>query len=220
MGIRQGRKERILVLTVAVSVLILVYHRYYLSPLLAEIRALREELGENRERLGGLKATGNEAEYLLKDIESIKTRICELEVLVPQNPDAPGIIAHMEAFSKAAGVELLSIDFDGGFASGIESEGSMMKRGCLEIPVQVFISGTYENIIGFLEQLEGWERMCSITGFDIFTAQPEDKGVLDMKIYLCAYALLPGEQAAGETAGHYFMEQEYGRDNPFRPMRY
>ena len=176
MGIRQGRKERILVLMVAVSVLILVYHRYYLSPLLAEIRVLREELGENRERLGGLKATGNETEYLLKDIESIKTRICELEVLVPQNPDAPGIIAHMEAFSKAVGVELLSIDFDGGFASGIESEGSMMKSGCLEIPVQVFISGTYENIIGFLEQLRAGNECAPLPALTFLPRSRRIKG--------------------------------------------
>ena len=114
MGVRLSKRERFLVALVAVAGLLFMYHQYLFSPLLDNIGVLREEVEGNKERLRDIKGTNNDINLLTASIDKLETRIRELEILIPQSSRTPEIVTHMEAFSEAAGVRLLSIDFSPG----------------------------------------------------------------------------------------------------------
>lgn len=200
---------------VVVTGLVFMYHRYFLSPLLYDIGALRNEVEENRERLGYLKGINNDINLLVEGIDKLETRIRELELLVPQSPRTTDIVKQMEVLSGAAGVKLLSMDFSQSILAGGEEGDSQGERDYLEIPLQIHISGTYEGILDFLGELEAAGRLYNVGGFDLYPAFSEDKDYMDMVIHLCAYSLAQGDEQKPQLETFEFKQENYGRSNPF-----
>lgn len=218
LGSKLSKREKFLVVLVFAAGILFVYYQYFLTPLLAEVDAIQEEVKQSEERLGGLGDTDNEIKTLLSGIEELETKIKELEYLIPLNPRRPEIITRLEAFSKAAGVRLLSIDFHMAAFNRIREGDAKEEKGYIEIPVQVNISGAYGDIIRFLKKLENAERLYNVKGFNLLSGYTESKEVLDMSIDLHAYALPPEGVKEQGPVTYDFMEGIYGRDNPFAPV--
>jgi type IV pilus assembly protein PilO len=218
LGSKLSKRERFLVVLVIVAGLLFVYYQYFLTPLLAEVYEIREEVKQKEERLGSLRDSDNEIKTLLSGIEELKTKILELEYLSPVNPRRPEIVTQLEALSKAAGVKLLSVDFFMAALHGSGGGDAKEERSYIEIPVQVNISGNYDNIIHFLKQLENAKRLYSIKGFNLLSAYAKNGEALDMSIDLHAYALLTEGINEQRPVIYDFMGGIYGRDNPFAPV--
>jgi Tfp pilus assembly protein PilO len=215
MGVRLSKRERFLVALVAVAGLLFMYHQYLFSPLLDNIGVLREEVEGNKERLRDIKGTNNDINLLTASIDKLETRIRELEILIPQSSRTPEIVTHMEAFSEAAGVKLLSIDFSPGVLPEGEERDNQGERGYLEIPLEIYISGTYEGVLDFLGELEASGRLYNVGGFDLYPAYTEDSGNMDMIIRLSAYSLAQGDGPKPRPETYEFKQEDYGRSNPF-----
>ncbi|MDD2574332.1 MAG: type 4a pilus biogenesis protein PilO [Bacillota bacterium] len=215
MGSNLSKRERFLVVLAIVAGLLFVYYQYFLTPLLAEVDAIKEEVREKEERLLSLRDTDNETVSLLSDIAELETKLNKLEVMVPANPRRPEVVTRLEASAKAAGVELLSIDFDMAAATGSGRGDNREERGYFEIPVQIYISGAYGNILDYLRELESAGRLYNVKGFDLFIDYSENKYILDMTLDLHAYALRQEGQTVPQPETYDFIGRDYGRDNPF-----
>ncbi len=218
MEIELSKRERILLLMALIVVLFFVYYRYYLLPVLEEVSAIKQDVHERQKMLENLKGTKWEMNSLIVEIEGLETGINELEDLVPSNPGTPQIIAQIEVFSKAAGVVLGGIDFGMKAGTGDAAKDVKQAGGYREIPLCVFVSGTYESILDFLRELEGSERLYNITGFGMSAVHPNNGNVLEMNIYLSAYTLHEEGQLVQDPSYYDFMGEKYGRDNPFKPV--
>jgi len=170
-------------------VLFFAYYQYYLLPMLVEYTTISEQVEENEKILGGLFETERRIGLLLDEMEQLQSDIAGLEDLIPPNSKAPEIVIQLETCSNTAGVVLKNMVFDRYVLHEKAKEGANRETGYLELPIHIMVSGTYENIIFFLQQLEQSDRLYNITGFSLFTQRYDDQSLLEMSIDLSAYAL-------------------------------
>lgn len=210
-----GKRKKHMVLAAAIAALLFVYYQYYLSPLLTEYSAISESMRENEEKLDSLMETEREIDLLLADTEELQSYINALEILVPSNCRVPEIVTQLEACSHKSGTVLQNIVFD----SFVLPDGEEKQQiGYIQLPMHIFITGSYENIITFLQEIENSDRLYNVTGFSLFNNGSGAGGRLGMSIDLCAYALQAGGKPKETSASYDFVEETSGRDNPFIPV--
>lgn len=189
MGNRFNEKKKSLGLMVIALGLIFIYYRYFFLPLQTEIAVIKEELIENENRLRDSGGIDDEIGSPMMAIETLEIQLKEQKMRIPSEPDMHDIIIDLDAFSKAAGVKLLGMDFKTKDVPDLGGRVNPKERNCLEVSVRVYISGTYEDAVNFLRELEGANRLYRVTGFELFTMGLEYENVLEIVIDLCAYAL-------------------------------
>ncbi len=180
-------KKRLLVSSIIVLGLLLVYYQYFLLPLLTETGEIKKELVENEEKLRRMRDADEGANPLVSSVKSLEAKLDDIETVLPPAPEASGIIVDIEEFSAAADVKLLSMDFNTEAASEPSEMDAQGTKGCLEIPMGVYVSGNFKCILDFLEEIENADRMYRVDGFELSTSGVGKSNTFNLSVALRAF---------------------------------
>lgn len=211
---RESRLVTIAVLFMALA----LYYFYYLSPLLDEYFVLKQIVVENQEKLENLNQIELEQKGLKSKIEEYKKEIADLENILPSNMRLPEIIVSLEQMAHASGVKLQGIAFGAGYDLQELNKDEKDKRDFLEIPIELTISGTYENELNFLKLLEDYPRLFKINKISVAQAFQASVENIRLNIGLSTFTILHNNQLLSDFKTYEFMTGEYGRANPFVPI--
>ncbi|NLT93961.1 MAG: type 4a pilus biogenesis protein PilO [Clostridia bacterium] len=209
-------REKRLVFIAVFFIAVFVYYFYYLSPFLDEYMVLKETEMKKQEKLDHLNQTQQEQEVLKRKIEEYKGEIARLENILPSSMRLPEIIVSLEEMAKTSGVQLEEMFFSSfGKEIGEEKDQS---REYLEIPIQLTVSGTYENELKFLKLLEDSPRIYKVNNISVVQAFQNSVENIRLNIGLSTFAILHNNQLFKDFENYDFMTGQYGRTNPFSPV--
>lgn len=177
-----SRRERVLVVLLGVVVTIASVWRGALEPAVTRIQRLRRDLAAAEAALA-------EQRTAQAALESYRVRLAELQReaadgarRVPRDLEPAAVGVFVEQAARGSGVRLLAIDLGTGSATrpqeagrrggDRQKEGPQGEGRFRSWPVKVEVAGSYEQLVGFVRALEGWERLWRLERVELVPQVP------------------------------------------------
>jgi len=155
------RKLEIVAVGVTVIVLVFLFTRF--SPTARRVSLLKKQVGEMDEKIKSLRESIQiEDEERINEIKELISRYYELKKLynssggsVPSEPDLSGFIDQLLDVGKRSGVEFVRIT----------SNALKDYKFYREVPLEVEVKGSFNEIEGFMRGVENMRRLLKISVF-------------------------------------------------------
>jgi len=217
-----SKRESRLVSIALLAAVVFIYYLYFLSPKIDEYNKLKEEVEQNKQELGTLKAAESELAKLMDSINSDKKEITRLEGIIPSSKKLPEIIVQMESLSHEAGLKLKKVSFEtpseGKDNKAKNKDVDTKEREYAEISVKLSLTGTYDQILNFLRSVEETERIYSVRSIILAREYEVAQSSIDADIELSTFAVKHDGELLDDPGAYEFMNGTYGRENPFKPL--
>lgn len=141
---------------IMVVVIVFLFFNYDL-PLIEKLISLRRDNLNIQERLAGLSAKSNLLQEL--NFAQLQNDYGNLNYILPDGKDAPGILRTVDAAASASGITIVSLDLTPGILATESGKQS-------EIPIKVVVSGSISQITGFTGELTNLGRVLVIKTLD------------------------------------------------------
>lgn len=124
-----------------------------------------QKLGAIRSDIEAASADSDTANMLLKQRRQVKdqaaatdTRILQLAVAVPENPDLPSLIIDLQDLAHDSGVVLRKVQPD----EPVRPDGTIP----IGIPIELSVWGTWGDTVDYLQQLRRLPRQLRVLSFN------------------------------------------------------
>jgi type IV pilus assembly protein PilO len=227
-----SKRESNLLVIVLVGLAVYTYYNFFLSNIIDRYLSLKKDMKINQQQLLSLQKDKNDIDFLIKEIEKSKKQIAEMEMLIPSSKKVPEIITQLESLSKGAGVKLTGIVFesdpkekkeekqptDKGQLKPQNNINNVNDNDYVEIPIQLNLEGSYNNIISFLATMENFKRLYNIRNITLNKKQGDTGENLEMQLGISTFAIKYNQKLMEEPTTYDFMNKNYGRQNPFKSL--
>ncbi len=157
-------------------------------PKIEEINSKRQELAGIQERLDRLTTKSRVLSSL--DNNKLKADTEKVNQVLPDGKDAPSILRNLEVSASISGV----IIDDFGLVPGKLAIATTSGDKTNEIPIEIKVSGSVEQITVFLEKITTIGRAMGLKNLEIEFKEASASGKI--KLGLAAYFLLPVDAIA------------------------
>lgn len=144
--------QRVLALILLMSVIAVGFWFAFLSPMNDEITQSEQKLVElqrEKERLDQLKR--NRA-VVLRQLEKLKRQLLIAQEKLPQDAEIPSLLQRIHNQAKTAGLEILTF----------RRKPDVTQQYYIEIPVQMELAGTYDELANFLYYVGRMTRIVNV----------------------------------------------------------
>ena len=179
-------KNQVLVLFILVIAIILAaYFYFFLKP---EIGALRKVLP----KVAGLNKNIKEADKLIDNIDSFKTKIADLkekvgqyETRLPTKKEISSILNHLSALASQEDIKITGIK-ELKTIKGEMQEGEQAYSG---VPIEIDMKSGYHQLGKFINEIENSDRLMKIDDLEIKSSS-ENLTEHDVKLIINSFVLV------------------------------
>ncbi|EIW01271.1 type 4a pilus biogenesis protein PilO [Thermoanaerobacter siderophilus] len=201
------RRERVLIYFAVILGFFALYYQYYLTPKILEIRNLSIELKNKRQILEQVTALNNK--NLREGLDKQQTQLKELSMILPEERDIEIFLFNLQQMVNDTGVKTKSLTFENQDQSQKETS-NVKKEDFVTIPVNITVSGNYDEIIAFLNEIQNSKRLCNIQSFSIEKDQNQHNLLLTLQIFI--YSM---KDSSGTSIPTDFLK---GKSDPFKSL--
>jgi Tfp pilus assembly protein PilO len=143
-----------------------------LWPAFSAWRATKEQLAVARVDLANRQATLDSVDRLLANYEARKSALAVLDASLPNAPQVPQLLAHLEALVSKSGLKMNSIKITDPTAveesygvtknKTASAEQNIPHPKLVELKIELSVEGDYSLLRGFLEALERSQRLLEL----------------------------------------------------------
>ena len=191
-----NKRESILLVIVLVLGLGVVYYQFFYTVHQEEQTKLKAQLNANSKKLEQVITKQKNDNDPTKSAANLDIEMKSIERNIPYIKDMPGLFVELYYKILEYGLESNNISFS--------NINQMEKFNYFNISLDV--KGNKENVNGFLQQLENFNREISISAI---TFTPSNSNGLNVKISMKVYTLKSTELQS-EPKDYDFMEGKYG----------
>lgn len=157
--------------------------------------------------ISNIQSTGKEQEYRLniiserenilakldKNYTSLEPDIERINIALPNEKESSKLMADLDTLAKNAGLRLILIQSVTSGKKATSEDPSLLQtiKGDYgyEIPLEIKVEGGFSNFIGFIKQLENYQRLLNVTSLEIAKpTEPETVGDnIEAKLKITAY---------------------------------
>lgn len=213
-------RERVLILLALVIGIIALYYQFILSSQLSNISKLKNEVTS-------LKTESNKYDMLnLKNLNESLTKVEQkINTTNEELPDYENIeefIVSLDNIIASTGVNFKEINFQNNGNQGQNQNppqqnlqqqnggNSKSQKKYVEIPVNISVTGNYNNISAFISEIQKLKRINDIKSLEILNDKESDSLTLNMSLVI--YSM-------NQKGGSYLKPSSTtGRSNPFKPL--
>lgn len=219
------RREKRLLLLLAVVIVLAAYLKLLIFPKLDNIQQYLQELRDEKATLKALQQADS-AGILTDKEEALQQEVQEIESMLPSEPKLPAVYREIVSIANETGIQQQGLSIEGprmeDASSKLEDveENSQQeiesKEQLMRISVDHQILGTYEQVKDYIERIQGSKRRIDIIEYQLAgndSENTENKILASFKLQV--YALKEEGQDYSQYVEYDFMEDYYGRDNPF-----
>ncbi|GAB6117625.1 hypothetical protein JCM16816_12220 [Thermoanaerobacter brockii subsp. lactiethylicus] len=201
------RRERVLIYFAVILGFFALYYQYYLTPKILEIRNLSIELKNKKQILEQVTALNNKS--LKEGLDKQQTQLKELSMILPEERDIEIFLFNLQQMVNDTGVKTKSLTFENQDQSQNETS-NVKKEDFVTIPVNITVSGNYDEIIAFLKEIQNSKRLCNIQNFSVEKDQNQQNLLLNLKVFI--YSM---KDSGGTSIPTDFSK---GKNDPFKPL--
>ncbi|KHO62366.1 pilus assembly protein PilO [Thermoanaerobacter sp. YS13] len=200
-------RERALIYFAVILGFFALYYQYYLTPKILEIRNLSIELKNKRQILEQVTTLNNKS--LKEGLDKQQTQLKELSIILPEERDIEIFLFNLQQMINDTGVKAKSLNFENQGQSQKETS-NVKKEDFVTIPVNITVSGNYDEIIAFLKEIQNSKRLCNIQSFSIVKDQNQQNLLLTLQIFI--YSM---KDSGGTSIQSDFSK---GKNDPFKSL--
>lgn len=192
--LERPKGQKIAIWVGSVIVLILIFWQFIYGPVGSKKSALEKEVSELRSQV---TTEQRMAANLDKFREEVKVLKGTKELAVRQLPagrDLPGLLTSLETLAKDAGLDVLRVT---------PQADDELRDFYAEIPIEVELTGSFHQLVGFFDELSRMSRIVSVRGIQL--SEPSGykeagKVKIKVKCIISAYRQLSPEEKSAKDA--------------------
>lgn len=218
-------REKRLLLLLAIVIVLAVYLNFLIFPKLETIQQYSKELKDEKIILNTLQQT-NVAGILPEKEEVLQQQMQGIESILPSDPKLPAVYRELVSIANQTGIQQQSLSIESPKFETISDELAKVeensqqeiesKEQLMKIPINHQFLGTYEQVKDYIKKLQNSKRRIDITQYQLSGNSSENReNEISASFHLQVYALLEEGQNYSQYVEYDFMEEHYGRDNPF-----
>ncbi|MBT1279809.1 type 4a pilus biogenesis protein PilO [Thermoanaerobacter sp. CM-CNRG TB177] len=201
------KRERVLIYFAIVLGFLALYYQYYLAPKILEMQNLSVELKSKKQILEQVAALNNKS--LKEGLEKQQTQLKELSMILPEERDIEIFLFNLQQMVNDTGVKTKSLAF-GNPDQPQDETNNRKKEDFVTIPVNITVSGNYDEIIAFLKEIQNSKRLCNIQSFYIEKDTNQKNLLLTLQVFI--YSM---KDSGGASIPIDFSK---GKNDPFKPL--
>lgn len=201
------KREQVLIYFAVIVGFLGLYYQYYLTPKILEIRNLSLELKNKRQILEQVTALNNK--NLKESLDRQQTQLKELTMVLPEERDIEIFLFNLQQIVNDTGIKIKNLTFENQEQNQNETDNTK-KEDFVIIPVNITVSGNYDEIMFFLNEIQNSKRLCNIQSFSIGKDQSQQNLLLTLQIFI--YSM--------KDSGGTFIPTDFpkGKSDPFKSL--
>jgi Tfp pilus assembly protein PilO len=192
LGVKLGEKEKKLLAVLGTVIILFVAWQFFISPEVDKIQTLSDEVDSNKAQRDELRAKFIHLRDLKEQLKIDKLKVSKLKEVVPENINTEDVLDNITNLWKQSGVALSSGVTISDPAAYTPTAGVTAPAGLMNRTVQVSVTGSYNNILAFIKNIEGSRLKFAITNYSLNSG---DKGQLSAAFSLSTFTYNPSNKA-------------------------
>lgn len=159
------------------SVVLFVTLLFYIgivAPQRATVARLAAQYQTEQQRLKVIEAYAKQYPDASAHLKELDHRLMQLDAKLPNQPELGEFIKEIEQLSKLNGMRLAEI----------KPSPTINKEGYREIPIEILLRGSFDNLLKFIKTIESSQRFNAIGNINIQAKQ----GMLEVKLTMNIYS--------------------------------
>lgn len=182
------RRERLILLVVGPLGLLLLFYYFVYAPTQAEYQRLQAQLQQQQAQLRQMEETARQINRLRAESVRLQGFVAELELRLPAEKDMPALLVQLERLAGSLVISLDSIRPGAVEQSKPPPAGGAAQPAVvpyLRFPINMAITGTYEQIVLLATALNNFPRMIAIRNIGLSPGKlPELRWNVDAETYV------------------------------------
>lgn len=192
-----NKTEQALICVFVFLTFVTVLYRFSIVPELNRVKAARFQLGFQQDLLEMKSAEAQNRNALINSVQKLRAEMAQTRDSLFSKDEATVFLKSLFQLVRQTGNALITItpyDIQAILPADEVKRGSKKKRRAEEaeghrsfmtMPVKITISGDYNEVIGFLEQLQEHKQLITVSKLKIATGQ--DPSMVDAELMLNLY---------------------------------
>jgi len=165
---------------------VLIFSIFAIKPTALTIIELRKEIQGKEDTVLKLTQKIKSLQTASSVLEQNSASLKFVKQAVPDKPEVEVVVNQVQGYANISSVEILSISSSEVLLWGKEktkkTEKLTLPQDSKELPITISVTGDYQNLAGFLKNIEVLRRPIKIDTFTINSSQTENGTVLVMII--------------------------------------
>ncbi|MBI5530616.1 MAG: hypothetical protein HY918_03905 [Candidatus Doudnabacteria bacterium] len=189
-----GRYKNSLVEAVLLLIVSVLFYWFIVSPKNADLAVKKDNLVKIQEQESKLADATQKFEAMVKDLQSHKKEITDLDQALPLEGDQLRMQILLESLANSINVTIGSINVSSQSTAPWSGNKALLAdpfaatRTLQTLSGTVFVTGSFDQLVAFLQKLENNGRVINVTAIGL-DAGAENK--LNLKLSFDAYFLAP-----------------------------
>ncbi len=199
-----SKRELILLSAVLVIGVMYGYINYFLSPVLSNISSTKANIAADESKLATVKTAGIINKKLKEDLADYNSKLEEAVKALPPSERQPEISYNLKVLADNNKVSLNSVSYGQPAADG--------KDKIITSPVGVTVSGSYNNVIGFITSIEKHKRLAAVESVNLSKKEGNEdnvQSIIDINFFNAG-------TAEANDFKYDFNNGSYGKDSLFK----
>lgn len=168
-----GKREQVLLFATALVVVSSLFYIAWFQPRNSRLQMLRIEQAQQQQAVHILQA------FALSNLDSQKTlslltqRLSRLNLMLPDSPALSAFLLTLEENAQMTGVQIFFV----------HPSSTKTRDGYAEIPLEIAVKGSYEQIGAFIRKVEDGERFAAVLKTTIKSSGPELEAQFTFLVY-------------------------------------
>jgi len=191
-------------IAIAVAALLGIVAIWYValwSPQGAKLKQAQASAATARQKEGGLQAHVASLQLQRTQVPALEAQIAHLSQAIPANASIDKVIDDVNAVVLSSGVTLSSLSPSTAATVAGAASSAAAPSGAIPMTLTVSVSGTYFQLVDFINKLNAMPRLAVVDGFSLST--PDQSGKITTSVVARVFMAPPvaSSTTATTTAG-------------------
>jgi type IV pilus assembly protein PilO len=203
-----SKRETILLVVLALALVLYGYYSFLLLPILNGMETSTTNIVKYNQEINSQALSKVLLQKDKQKLEELRTNMNSAYSNLPQQERDADIAYNIKELGEASGISLTSVNFSEPMEYKLE-QAPKVSGTLMSIPVNIQISGEYQNIMSFISKLEKGNRISVVNTVTLSGAEGKVSGNLSVN-----YLYIPSQ--ANADIKYDFNTGTYGKDDLFK----
>lgn len=176
--------------TSLLAIIILIAYFFIVAPKRTAVTAQQGQLDILQQKADDTSKKLETLKLMAQELQNHKSDVVNLDEALPLSGSTIELQMLLESMSQTAALTINDINVVSGgdpVVAGnkvLLSDPYAVKRSLQKLQATVSVSGTFDNLLSFMQKIEGSGRILDVTSFDI---SPSKDSQLELRLYINAY---------------------------------